>query len=239
MLPTTTKILLVEDDPVLGSMLTNFLERENYTVTLCPDGEVAWSKFMKDRYDLCLLDIMLPGKLDGIKLAKNIREKNVDIPLMLLSSKMMEGEMVNTFHDGIDGYLIKPYNFEELLCRIKVFLKRSKKENISLPNQFELGDLVFDFNTLLLKNHRLEYELTMREAELLRYFCLNPNRLLRKEEILIDLWGKKDQYLERSLGVFIAKLRKYIKSQPSISIQTIPRIGFKFNTIKVKDVVEA
>jgi len=150
----------------------------------------------------------------------------------------MEDEMVKTFHHGIDGYLIKPYNFDELLCRMRVFLKRSKKSESTAPDQFELGDLFFDFSTLLLRNHRLEYELTQREAELLRYFCLNPNRVLRKEEILTDLWGKNDQYLERSLGVFIARLRKYIKSQSCVNIQTIPRVGFKFNTASIREAVE-
>ena len=190
-----TKVLLVEDDAVLGYMLTHFLDQHNFEVTLCINGETAWGKFMKYKYDICLLDIILPGKKDGIALAKNIRQKNDDIPVMLLSSNIQESEIINCFEHGIDGYLIKPYNFDELLLRIQVFLKRSKKEPDDMPNHFTLGNLEFYYYELLLKNHKLEYELTHREAELLRYLCINANRVIRRD----------------------------------LNIQTIPRVGFKFN----------
>jgi DNA-binding response OmpR family regulator len=234
---TQAKILLVEDDPILGFMLRNFLEKNNFEVMHCTDGESAWGKFMKYKYDICLLDIMLPGKLDGVELAKRIRQKSNDVPLMLLTSKKAE-EIVDTFQFGVDGYLIKPYNLHELICRMNVFLRRSKGFSETQLSHFELGDMIFDFDLRHLKNNRVEFELTQREAELLRYFCMNPGRLIRKEQILSDLWGKNDQYLERSLGVFIGKIRKYLKSQSNVSIQTIPRVGFKFNVAPTEIISE-
>ncbi|MCW3124311.1 MAG: DNA-binding response regulator [Flavipsychrobacter sp.] len=223
------KILLVEDDPVLGYVVKDFLLKQDYDVTHCTDGDVAWHQFMKNIYDVCLLDIMLPGKKDGMELANSIRKKNENIPIILLSSKVLDMDKIAGFENGADDYITKPYNLQELQMRIQVFLKRSKKKEDTGPINFKIGDLDFDYSNLILKNDKVEHQLTQREADLVRYLCLNANRVLKRDEILMNVWGKDDYFLGRSMDVFITKVRKYLKSQNVAKLQTIHGIGFKFN----------
>lgn len=222
------KILLVEDDPVLGYVVKDYLQKQEYEVTHCTDGDAAWNQFMKNIFDICLLDIMLPGKKDGMELANSIRKKNENIPIILLSSKNMDNDKIAGFESGADDYVTKPYNLQELLMRIQVFVKRSKKKADVGPLSFNIGDLVFDYTNLLLKNEKVEYQLTQREADLVRYLCLNPNKVLKRDEILMNVWGKDDYFLGRSMDVFVTKIRKYLKSQNEAKLQTIHGIGFKF-----------
>lgn len=219
------KILLVEDDPVLGYVVKDFLQKQNYDVTHCTDGDTAWNQFMKNIYDICLLDILLPGKKDGMELANNIRKKNENIPIIMLTSKNMDNDKIAGFESGADDYITKPYNLHELLLRIQVFLKRSKKKEEEGPVKFKIGNLTFDYTNLTLGEHQL----TQKEADLVRYLCLNANRVLKRDEILMNVWGKDDYFLGRSMDVFITKVRKYLKSQSSAKLQTIHGIGFKFN----------
>jgi len=223
------KILLVEDDPVLGYVVKDFLQKQDFEVTHCTDGDAAWQQFMKNLYDICLLDILLPGKKDGMELANSIRKKNENIPIILLSSKNMDNDKIAGFETGADDYITKPYNLQELLLRIQVFLKRTKKKDDSGPVVFKIGTLNFDYTNLVLGNDEVEYQLTQREADLVRYLCLNANRVLKRDEILMNVWGKDDYFLGRSMDVFITKVRKYLKSQPNAKLQTIHGIGFRFN----------
>lgn len=223
------KILLVEDDPVLGYVVKDFLLKQDYDVTHCSDGDVAWHQFMKNIFDVCLLDIMLPGKKDGMELANSIRKKNENIPIILLSSKALDMDKIAGFESGADDYITKPYNLQELNMRIQVFLKRSKKKEDTGPIHFKIGDLDFDYSNLILKSDKVEHQLTQREADLVRYLCLNANRVLKRDEILMNVWGKDDYFLGRSMDVFITKVRKYLKSQNAAKLQTIHGIGFKFN----------
>ncbi|MES2704092.1 MAG: response regulator transcription factor [Bacteroidota bacterium] len=223
------KILLVEDDPVLGYVVKDFLHKQNFEVTHCTEGDAAWHQFMKNIYDICLLDIMLPGKKDGMELANSIRKKNENIPIILLSSKNMDNDKILGFESGADDYVTKPYNLQELLHRIQVFVKRSKKKESKGPVTFKIGDLDFDYTNLTLGNDKVEHQLTQREADLVRYLCLNANRVLKRDEILMSVWGKDDYFLGRSMDVFITKVRKYLKSQNVAKLQTIHGIGFKFN----------
>ncbi len=222
------RILLVEDDPVLGFVVKDFLQKHNYDVNLCTDSDTAWQQFMKNIYDICLLDVMLPGKKDGIELANNIRKKNENIPIMMLTSKSMDDDRLAGFEVGADDYVIKPYNMHEVLKRIQVFLKRSKKKEQEGPMFFKIGNLDFDYNNLTLFNESENYQLTQREADLFRYLCLNNNRVLKRDEILMNVWGKDDYFLGRSMDVFITKVRKYLKNQTEAKLQTIHGIGFKF-----------
>jgi len=222
------KILLVEDDPVLGYVVKDFLQKQQFDVTHCTDGDVAWHQFMKNIYDICLLDVMLPGKKDGMELANNIRKKNENIPIIMITSKSLDNDKILGFESGADDYVTKPYNLQELLLRIQVFLKRSKKKEDPGPASFMLGDLNFDYTNLSLGNEKVEYQLTQREADLIRYLCLNANRVLKRDEILISVWGKDDYFLGRSMDVFITKIRKYLKAQTVVKLQTIHGIGFKF-----------
>ncbi len=224
-----TKILLVEDDKVTGNLIKYFLIDQNYDVTLCHDFTLAWSQFMKNNYDLCLLDIVMPGRKDGMELAKNIRKKNKDIPVLLMSSKCMEKDKIAGFECGADDYITKPFNYQILLMKIKVFLKRRKKEDEKAHFLFKIGDFEFDHDNLVLRNDTEHYQLTQKEADLVKYLCLNANRIVKREDILLNIWGKDDFFLGRSMDVFITKIRKYFKSQEAVNIQTIHGIGFKFN----------
>jgi DNA-binding response OmpR family regulator len=226
--PSKAKVLLVEDDLVLGYVVKDYLQKQNYEVTHCTDGSLAWQQFMKNIYDVCLLDIMLPGTKDGLELSNSIREKNEHIPIILLSSKNMDDDRIAGFSMGADSYLPKPYNLKELGMRIHVFLKRNAKKDDIGQVIFKIGDLRFDYSNLILSNETIEHQLTQREADLIRYFCLNANRIITRNEILMSLWGKEDYFLGRSMDVFITKIRKYLKTQKGAVLQTIHGKGFLF-----------
>lgn len=221
------KILLVEDDPTLSYVVKDSLQSNGYDVVHCPDGETAWQQFMKHNFDICLLDVMLPKK-DGMALAGQIRKKNESIPILMLTSKSMDDDKVAGFRSGADDYITKPFNMQELILRLEVFLRRTKKKEEEGPAEFKIGNLDFDFNNLTLKNDKVEHQLTQREADLIKYLCLNANRVLKRDEILMNVWGKDDYFLGRSMDVFITKVRKYLKEQEGVELQTIHGIGFKF-----------
>jgi DNA-binding response OmpR family regulator len=220
-------ILLVEDDPTLGFVVKDNLEANGYTVHHAPDGETGWQLYMKHNFDICVLDVMLP-KRDGIWLAGQIRKKNESVPIILLTAKNMDEDKIAGFRGGADDYVTKPFNMQELLLRIEVFLKRTKKKEEDGPNEISLGNLTFNYNDLLLYNDQVRQQLTQREADLLRYLALNANRVLKREEILLNVWGKEDYFLGRSMDVFITKIRKHLKDVSGVELQTIHGIGFKF-----------
>jgi len=222
------KILLVEDDPTLGYVVKETLHKNEYDIVYCQDGETAWQQFMKNNFDICLLDVMLPGKKNGMELATQIRKKNETIPILLLTSKSMDDDKIAGFESGADDYITKPFNMQELLLRLQVFLKRTKKRDDGAPTQFKIGSLDFDYTNLSLANDKVKYQLTQREADLVRFLCLNANRVLKRDEILMNVWGKDDYFLGRSMDVFITKIRKYLKDQTAAELQTIHGIGFKF-----------
>ena len=223
-----SKILLVEDDPTLGFVVKDSLQDNGYDVVHCPDGETGFAQFMKHNFDLVLLDVMLPKK-DGMSIATQIRKKNETIPILMLTSKNMDDDKIAGFRSGADDYITKPFNMQELLLRIEVFMKRTKKNEDDTPSGFKIGNLTFNFDNLLLINGKDEHQLTQREAELFRYLCLNANKVLKRDDILLNVWGKEDYFLGRSMDVFITKIRKYIKGEPNATLQTIHGIGFKFN----------
>ena len=221
------KILLVEDDPTLGFVVKDNLEVNGYEVTHASDGESGWQLYMKHNFDMCVLDVMLP-KRDGIWLATQIRKKNESVPILLLTAKSMDEDKIAGFKSGVDDYITKPFNMQELLLRIEVFIKRTRKKEEDVPEEFKIGDLTFNYRDLILFSGDQRQQLTQREADLLRYLALNPNRVLKREEILMNVWGKEDYFLGRSMDVFITKIRKHLKDQPGVELQTIHGIGFKF-----------
>lgn len=227
MAESKVNILLVEDDPTLGFVVKDNLEANGYHVFHAPDGETGWQIYMKHNFDICVLDVMLP-KRDGIWLAGQIRKKNESVPIILLTAKNMDEDKIAGFRGGADDYVTKPFNMQELLLRIEVFLKRTKKKEEDGPNEIQLGNLTFNYNDLLLYNDQVRQQLTQREADLLRYLALNANRVLKREEILLNVWGKEDYFLGRSMDVFITKIRKHLKDVPGVELQTIHGIGFKF-----------
>jgi DNA-binding response OmpR family regulator len=223
------KILIVEDDAVLGYVVKDFLQKQNFEVMLCTDGDEAWRLFMKHNYDVCLLDVVLPGKKNGLILAKNIRSKNKDIPILMLSSRSMDGDRILGFEAGADDYITKPYNLQVLTMRINVFIKRIYGDvEEQVCGIHKIGDFEFDHSNLVLKSNTEQHQLTVKEADLVLYLCQNANRLIKREDILTNIWGKDDFFLGRSMDVFITKIRKYFKSQNEIKLQTVHGIGYKF-----------
>jgi DNA-binding response OmpR family regulator len=224
---TKANILFVEDDPSLSFVIKDNLEDRGYTVVHCIDGESAWQQFMKHTFDMCLLDVMLPKK-DGFTLAAQIRKKNELIPIIMLTAKNMDEDKIQGFKTGVDDYITKPFNMQELLLRMEVFLKRTKIDTNLFPQKVTLGSIVFHYEELELQTLDGIIQLTQKEADLLKYFCQHINQTLKREDILLHVWGKDDYFLGRSMDVFITKLRKHLKSEIGIEIQTIHGKGFKF-----------
>jgi len=222
------RVLLAEDDLSLGYVIKDNLVDAGYEVILCPDGQSAIDKFDKSEFDICLLDIMLPSK-DGYAVAKKIRQQTDLVPILFLTAKSMEEDKVKGFHSGADDYIIKPFSMQELLLRMDVFLKRTKKMYSDITVNFTIGRLRFSYTDLKLSNENELFNLTQKEADLLKFLCEHPNRILKREEVLLNVWGKDDYFLGRSMDVFITKLRKYFKTDPEVNLETIHGVGFRFN----------
>jgi DNA-binding response OmpR family regulator len=224
------KILLVEDDQTLNFIIKDNLEQNGYVVTSAEDGESAFQIFKEGKFSLCLLDVMLPKK-DGFTLAKEIRELDDHIPIIFLTARSMTEDRIAGLTIGGDDYITKPFSMEELLLKIRIFLKRSLNTSEAGidQNYYKVGIFNFYFDSLILDCNGDRKTLTYKEAELLRYFCENPNKVLSRSDILIQVWGSDDYYLGRSLDVFISRLRKYLGSDESIKILNLHGIGFRFN----------
>ena len=222
---TRKKILLVEDDPSLGYVIQDNLNLKGYEVTRCTDGEEGERAFLSAPFHLCILDVMLPKK-DGFSLARSIREKNKDIPILFLTAKTMVEDKLKGFQTGADDYITKPFSLEELFYRIEVFLRRSQ-ETQSVDAVFTVGQFEFDPFSFILRHNNLEKTLTQKEAEVLKLLYRNRDRVLKREEILTHVWGDDDYFMGRSMDVFISKLRKYLKTDPGIQIVNYHGVGFR------------
>jgi DNA-binding response OmpR family regulator len=225
---TKSKVLLAEDDLSLGYVIKDNLADAGYDVVLCADGQAAIDKFGKENFDICLLDVMMPNK-DGFAVAKKIRQQTDLIPILLITAKSLEEDRIHGFECGADDYIVKPFSMHELLLRIDVFLRRTKKMYSEKTLNFRIGKMNFSFNDLKLSLGETEYNMTQKEAELLLFLCEHPNRILKREEVLLNVWGKDDYFLGRSMDVFITKLRKYFKADLSVNIETIHGMGFRLN----------
>ncbi|MBW7890707.1 MAG: response regulator transcription factor [Chitinophagaceae bacterium] len=221
-------VLLAEDDLSLGYVIKDSLEQEGYRVVLCSNGEQAWQYFQKESFHICLLDIMMPLK-DGFEVARKIRQKNDIIPILFLTAKSMEEDKLKGFKSGADDYITKPFSMKELLMRMNVFLRRSKKLFSDNVTEYNLGAIRFSYTELKLFSKDETAGLTQKEADLLKFFCDHSNGILKREEILLNVWGKDDYFLGRSMDVFITKLRKHFKWDPSVNIETIHGFGFRLN----------
>jgi DNA-binding response OmpR family regulator len=227
-----TNILLAEDDLNLGILLVDYLESEGFDVKLCRDGEIASKAFQSGEFDVCILDVMLPKK-DGYMVAKQIRQLNAKIPILFLTAKSLKEDKVKGFDIGADDYITKPFEEEELLCRIKAVIRRTGDNNSKTePAQFTLGKYIFDYDNQALKLGSDVKRITEKESEILRYLCNNKNKLVKREELLVAVWGVNDYFLGRSLDVFITKIRKYLKEDASLTIENIHGVGFILNTEK-------
>ncbi len=222
-------ILYVEDDINLSFVTKDNLEKHGFQVTHCPDGEAGLECFQKGGYDLCLLDVMMP-KMDGFALAEQIRKVNEDIPIIFLTAKSMKEDRLAGLRTGADDYLTKPFSIEELILKIEIFLRRSKYNEPTEADQkqFTLGRFHFDYETYTLTDGTEKQKLTQKEAQLLHYFCTNTNKVLKRDEILVKIWGDDDYFLGRSLDVFISRLRKYLKPEKAVKIDNVHGVGFVF-----------
>ena len=219
------KIFYVEDDETLGFLTADSLENQ-YEVARFTNGKTAFEAFCKNTYDLCILDVMLPD-MDGFEIATEIRKRNQEIPILFLSAKTMKEDRIKGLKLGADDYLVKPYSMEELLLKIEIFLNRSVKTSNSNAIVYKIGAFEFDPNNYCVTKDSQTTNLTDREAALLKLFLDNKNTVLKREKILLELWGTDDYFMGRSLDVFISRLRKIFKEEPNIRIENIPRVGFK------------
>jgi two-component system, OmpR family, response regulator VicR len=222
------KILLLEDDANLGSLIEEHLCLQGYEVVRCVDGEEGLKRFAADQFDLCLVDVMMP-KLDGFAFAENVRCRDVETPIMFLTARSLKEDKIKGFKIGCDDYLTKPFSIEELLLRIQAILKRTHNGTTekALPTPFQLGKYVFDYRRQLLVLKSKQYKLTFKEAELLRLFCLNLNQTLEREVALKQIWGEDNYFNSRSMDVFISRLRKYLKDDPRVEILSVHGAGFR------------
>ncbi len=227
---TRVRILFAEDDPNLSMILQDYFEILNYDVHNVSNGEEGLKLFSENNYDLIILDVMMPKK-DGFTLAKEIREKNNEVPIIFLTAKNLKEDRIKGFQYGCDDYITKPFSTEELSLRMKAILKRCslRRHNQTLDKTdiFSVGKFKFDSKNLLLILGNHEHSLTRKESALLKLLCENKNSLLPREVALETIWGENDYFIGRSMDVFITKLRKYLRPDPNISITNVHGIGFK------------
>lgn len=222
------KILLVEDDTNLGMVLKNYLELNDYAVELCRDGILGLAAFRREKFDLCLLDVMMPN-MDGFTLAEEIRNVDPEVPLFFLSAKSMKDDIIQGYKLGADDYITKPFDSELLLLKIKAILKRNQELNAKENEQVEFKIGRYEFNTRLrtLSKDGATHTLSPKENELLKMLCEHMNDLLPREAALKKIWGSDTYFNGRSMDVYIAKLRKYLKDDPGIEIVNIHGNGFR------------
>jgi two-component system, OmpR family, response regulator len=224
---TKIKILLAEDDENLGLLLKEYLIAKGFDTDLFPDGETAYHGFMRNHYNVCLLDVMMPKK-DGFTLAKDIRMINADIPVIFLTAKNLKEDVIEGFKIGADDYMTKPFSMEELIFRIEAILRRISNE--SQPNDqniFKVGLYTFDVRKQILSHASEEVKLTTKESELLRLLVVNANKVLERNYALKAIWIDDNYFNARSMDVYITKLRKHLKDDPTVEIINVHGKGYK------------
>lgn len=221
-----SKILYAEDDKTIAFLVEDSLE-SYYDISYYSDGESALEAFNSRDFDICLLDIMMPG-MSGFEVAQNIRSKNSEIPIIFISAKALKEDRIKGLKIGADDYLVKPFSIEELMLKIEVFLKRTKKSDTS-PLQYKVGKYDFDPKNYTLKGAENNITLTQRESDLLLYFIRHKNLVVKRQDILKAIWGDDDYFMGRSLDVFISRLRKVLAEEQNIVIENLHGIGFRFS----------
>ena len=221
-----SKILYAEDDQTIAFLIQDSLENY-YDISHYPDGKSAMEAFDSQSFDICLLDIMMP-EINGFDLAQHIRDKNSEIPIIFISAKALKEDRIKGLRIGADDYLVKPFSIEELILKIEVFLKRTRK-TISPTLYQKVGKYDFDQKNYILRDGDITITLTQRESDLLFYFIRNKNTVIKREDILKAIWGNDDYFMGRSLDVFISRLRKVLANDPNLIIENIHGIGFRFS----------
>ncbi|GJQ61291.1 MAG: transcriptional regulatory protein RprY [Melioribacteraceae bacterium] len=223
------KILLVEDDVNLGTILKEFLEIKGFTVKLAFDGDAGSQYFKGEKFTLIILDIMMPKK-DGFTLAKEIRASNKSIPIIFLTARSMQHDVIEGFKLGADDYITKPFSTEELFLRLNAIMKRTYSSGLrGESEEYEIGKFIFKYDESLLLKGKNEQKLTSKENELLHMLCMNINSTMERKEALEKIWGEDNYFNARSMDVYITKLRGYLKSDPAIEIKNIHGTGYRLN----------
>jgi DNA-binding response OmpR family regulator len=220
------KVLYVEDEVFLAKIVSETLQGNGYEVILESDGAKATEQFVKEKPDVCILDVMLPNK-DGFMIADEIRERDTEVPIIFLSARSQTSDVVNGFKMGANDYVRKPFSIEELMVRIENVLKNK----IVVPIEWEeiqIGQFTFNTKRQTLNHPSEQRKLSYRESELLKILCENRDKIVERSEILTLLWGSDSFFNSRNLDVYITKLRGYLKYDPSIEIITIKGIGYRF-----------
>ena len=220
------RILLCEDDENLGMLLREYLQAKGYQATLCPDGEVGYREFLKTKYDICVLDVMMPKK-DGFTLAKEIRQANAEIPIIFLTAKVLKEDILEGFKIGADDYITKPFSMEELVFRVEAILRRVRGKKIKEATQYQIGRFMFDTQKQLLTIGDKQTKLTTKENELLALLCAHANDILQRDFALKSIWIDDNYFNARSMDVYITKLRKHLKDDEQIEIINIHGKGYK------------
>ena len=218
------RILLAEDDTDLGNILSQYLSMQGFEVKLARDGEEAWESFQDKPADICVLDVMMP-KMDGYEVAVKIKHRNPDTPFLFLTAKSLKEYRIKGLKIGADDYICKPFDVDELVLRINNILRRS---SVSIDANTQIGQYEFSFEELALTGPEDSHKLTMKEGMLLRYFLEHQNKLVKREDILVELWGENDYFLGRSMDVFVSRLRKYLQKEKSVAIDTVRGTGYIF-----------
>ncbi|MDR2127244.1 MAG: response regulator transcription factor [Prevotellaceae bacterium] len=219
-------ILLAEDDENLGVLLLEYLRVKGYETDLFADGESAFKGFQARSYDICILDVMMPKK-DGFTLAKEMRHVNNIIPIIFLTAKSQKEDIAEGFNSGADDYMTKPFSIEELLLRVEAVLRRTKGGTDQSQDEFDIGIYRFNSTKQILVRGNIEQKLTAKESELLKFLCFNRNAILDRNFALRTIWNDDSYFNARSMDVYITKLRKYMKDDPSIQIINVRGKGFK------------
>ena len=234
MMDDKIKILLCEDDENLGMLLREYLQAKGFVAELCADGEAGFKAFLRTKFDICVLDVMMPKK-DGFTLAQEIRSANTDVPIIFLTAKTLKEDILEGFKLGADDYITKPFSMEELVFRIEAILRRTKGKKSRESTVYRLGQFTFDTQKQLLQIGEKQTKLTTKENELLALLCSHSNEILQRDFALKTIWIDDNYFNARSMDVYITKLRKHLKDDPQIEIINIHGKGYKLITPEVDD----
>ena len=218
--------LLCEDDENLGTLLREYLQAKGFDTELCQDGELGFRAFMKNKYDICVLDVMMPKK-DGFTLAREIRQLNAEIPIIFLTAKTLKGDILNGFKIGADDYITKPFSMEELVFRIEAILRRVNKKKNNEATTYQIGSFVFDTQKQTLTRGEDVTKLTTKECDLLKLLCEHANEILQRDFALKTIWVDDNYFNARSMDVYITKLRKHLRPDSNVEIINIHGKGYK------------
>ena len=226
---TKMKILLCEDDENLGMLLREYLQAKGYDTTLCPDGEAGYKAFTQEKFDLSVLDVMMPKK-DGFSLARDIRASNEEMPIIFLTAKTLKEDILEGFRIGADDYLTKPFSMEELTFRIEAILRRVRGKKNRDRVHYKIGSFMFDTQKQILSRGDTQTKLTTKESELLTLLCAHANEILQRDYALKAIWIDDNYFNARSMDVYITKLRKHLKADENVEIINIHGKGYKLIT---------